>query len=411
MRITCQYSGVTFQCQGFGRLRVTTQHPIMDIPSRTLVSRARDWLKGELDETERRLLFVALLKASDCFEFRVPAIPSKQTIESNMEFLLETVYWVKDIGDFLRLPKYRITEYTSRLKNIGTWLNIWHEAKRNYENKIIDREQRDFLDRKEEAFNRLIRSPLVQFKRYQKQLGRWAVDAAGAPEVKKEAWVELFNLRDNEDIMSIEKHDLQEMVVFLQDNLKIGGLVTTKIFSHMYELLQKRSAGIEGLIGLEDSDTVRERARRQQEFINNPFIILEDEDLEDEDEYEKEVTREKNRRLFGDVFAGKSETTVNAEIEAENKKRIIRLAPKDKPEEREYPDKVSYLKAFAAWRIAHREYEKQQAEILQRQQLLAATKNERDEDNTLELPFSEIDEEESNIIKLTARRAGEAKDE
>lgn len=404
MRITCQYSGVTFQCQGFGRIKVVTHHPIMDLPSRTLVSRAPDWLKGELDETERRLLFVALLKASNCFEFRVPAIPSKQIIESNMEFLLETVHWVQDIGDYLRLPKYRVTEYTRGLKNIGTWLNIWHETKRNYNLRITSYEQREIFDRKEESFNRLIRNQLVQFKRYQKQLGRWAVDASGAPDSKKEHWVEMFNFRDDEDIMNIDKPDLQEMIVFLQDNLKIGGRVTTRVFSHVYELMRKRDGGIEGLIGAEDTETAKERARRQQDLENNPWIIIEDEDLEDEDEYERQAEREKNRRLFGDVFAGKSEAAVTAEIEVENRRRVIRLAPKEKPVEKDYADKVSYLKAFAAWRIAVRETEKQQ-------QLLKAVKEERSEVNTMELPFSEIDEEVSNIITLTARQAKGAKDE
>jgi len=412
MHITCRYSGVNFLCQGFGKLKYTGQHPMMEVPVNRLISRARDWLKGDLDETERRILFVALLKATDCVEFRVPAIPSKQTIEANMELLLETVNWLQVIGNYVHLAKYRVTEHTYRLKNIGTWLDIWQDSKRLWDGKTAEWHQRETLYRREEAFLKLIRSPLIDIRRYQKRLGQLATDAAGVPDDKKEYWVELFNLRDDEEIMNHPKVDFEEMLVWFQDHLKIGSTVTNKIFSIVYDLIKKREGGIEGLIGLEDSDNARMRALKHQDLTHNKYIIFEENDEEnEEDEFEAEVRREKNRRLFGDEFAGLSQQQITERIAAENRKRVMKLAPVKMPVRENYASKLEFLTDLSAWNIAQREYQKQQEEVTKKQEELKRERDALSQENTLDLPFRDIDPEVDNIINLTARRAEGSKDE
>lgn len=414
MRIECRYSGVAFYCQGFNQLKVIGQHPLMEVPVRNLISRARDWRRGNLDDTERRLLFIAMLKATDHVEFRVPAIPTKQTIESNMELLFNTLNWQEGIGDNLRLPKYRVIEDNRRIKNIGQFLANCNDEKRIWDGKTDEWRLVAKLQRREDALLRLLRSPL-KATAYLRKLARWVVDASGAPGYAKEDWVELFSTENDLDIWAIPTVDIEEMLEWMQDHLQYGGIVASHAFRHVYELLEKNKKGIKYSLMDDDSE---EAKHKYLNWDNNPFLILDEEpdlsvDTEDVefDELTEAAEREKNRRHYGDEFRGKSRDQVSAEFEESNKRRIIGLAPIAEPRRENYPTQVAYIKDFAAYRIAVRELKKQQEEDQKKREAILLKQREAGATEKLDLPFSDIDPETDNIINIANARARSSKDE
>lgn len=418
MRIQCRFSGVSFYCQGYNQLKVMGEHPLMQVPVRTLLSRAADWSRDTLDDTERRILFVALLKASELVEFRVPAVPTKQTIETNMELLLKTVSWKEGIGDSLRLPKYRVTENNYRIKNIGTFLRNWDDEKREWDGKTAEWRLREKLQRREDALNRIIRNA-QKAGDYLKKLARWTMDASAAPQYIKDTWVEMFSTEDDVEIWNMPTVDIEELLEHLQGHLTYGSTAANAAFRRVYDLLDKNKKGINFSLMDEDDE---EKKRNYQSYADNPFLIWEEpEFLEGSREGEEredvgrdlldQAERERNRRLFGDEFKGKSSAQVDAEFARSNERRIISLAPIAEPKRENYPGQVPYIKALASYRIAVRELKKQQEEDSKKRE--EALKRQKEEGSTekLDIPFSDIDTETSNIVNILRERARSAKDE
>lgn len=313
MRIWCRYSGVEFSTSDFKNLKATGEHPLILVPTHTLLSKAGEWAAGGLTEKETVALFVALLKSTDLVDFKTTAAPSYETCQKYMEFLLRTIGWKETLSDqiFLKLPRFVINHSTKTLTNVHHWLATWEEIKSNWAQNVSRAyKAKDILDklvRREEALARLIKSHTKKSSDYAWLLAKWAMLAGEVPKGLQEYWTDLFKLKGTA-IYLAKTVDLEELVEHMEENLPHGTIYAYAVMKHLRTLLTKNRAGDFGL-GLDGTDSLGNT-------IENPYSIVE------------ESTETENRRI------------------------LIASAPEKEPKQEEYPDLVSYLRAKAAYILA-----------------------------------------------------------
>lgn len=359
MRIKCRYSSVEFVAAGFNDLKITGEHPLMNVDLITLLARARDWSEGKLDTIERRVLFIALLKSTDLVEFHRAAIPSDTVISKNMEPLIRTMAWKGKLGDLLPLPKYAVTNDTYRLANIHQWIKRCNDAKTEWENKDAIWERREELRLREERLIKLIRTPTKKLSFYQGMLGRWILEASNAPKDVQDYWLQLIRLKDNQDIWAASREGLEALLAHMEMNLPAGSIIADIAFKHVRKLLQVNTGGLEFGLGMDDDNADLDYTSMR----DNPFIIIED-------------------------------------IEEHNILAAASLAPKQEPKEEDFETKGSYLKAVARWRIAQR--------LMTENERLAQKQKELDfEAKIAQDDFFEIDPSTDQEIEALTKNAGE----
>lgn len=311
MRIWCRYSGIEFTTGDFKNIKANGEHPLMLVPTRTLIARAGEWAKGALTEEETIILFVALLKSTDLVEFRTSAAADYATCQKYMEFTLRTIGWKEALGDeILKLPKFIINHSTRDLKNVHHWLATWEDIKEGWRNNY-NRAQRakhilDKLASREEALARLIKSYTKKSSDYAWMLAKWAMEAADVPKQLREYWTDLFKLK-GQAIYLARLVDLEEMVEHMEDNLPHGTIYAHATMKHIRDILTKNRAGDFGL-GISGTDSLGNT-------IQSPFRIIED------------------------------------DIELQNKMRLMQDAPTEEPKRSDYSSLVEYLKAKASWTL------------------------------------------------------------
>lgn len=320
MRVLCKYSGEEFQVEGFShKTLIIAEHPIFQAPTDRLLQRAGDWAQLRLNDMELKLLFLALLHSTGQVRWECAAVPSVQVIHSNMERLLRFLAWKLDIlSPQLKLPQFCINRETRTLAQMPQWLEAWENIRKRWEMAVPLRHLQEKQSTRELALDRLIKSPTKNTEDYAGKLAAWAMDAAAVPEALREYWTELFKLR-RMDVYSARTVDLEELVEHMECNLQSGSIYSYTVLQHCRTLLAKNRAGLSYALGipLDDLD-----AFNPEQIISNPFRIVED------------------------------------EIETENRAVIAATAPLEEPQERNYPNKIAYLRAKAAWTLAQKEQEK-----------------------------------------------------
>ena len=359
MRIKCRYSGVDFVASGFNELYIQGSHPLMNVDLITLLARARDWAEGKLSSTERRVLFIALLKSTELVEFHRSALPPDSVIAKNMETLIRTMGWKGKLGDLLPLPKYAVTNDTYRLVNIHQWLKRCNDAKSEWENKDAVWERREELRIREERLIKLIRTPTKKLSFYQGMLGRWILEASNAPVAMHDYWLQLLRLKEYRDIWAASRVDLEELLEHMEDNLPAGSIIADVAFKHVRKLREINIGGVEFGLGMDDDNADLDFSAMR----NNPFIMIE-------------------------------------EIEEHNMIAAASFASKEEPKVDEFETKGLYLKAVARWRLAQR--------LLSENERLAAKQKELDfEAEVVQDVFSEIDPETSQEIEALLKNVGD----
>lgn len=285
MKLQCPYSSLYYNTGFFADLKSPNlqPHPIFNIPVEVLLNRADRWSLGSLHEHERRLLFIALLKATDSVIFTVPAIPSETTIQRNMEALHKVVLWKAHLGDRIQLPGYHVTRDTYKLTNIGVWIDRWNEERTSWERYgrgPSDWDKMKTLYDKERALERLILSPYYDLARYQKRLGRLAMELSNAPTSKRDTWIDYFNLREDQQIFATPILELKEFLEFLEHHLDAGTLVGNAVFKVLRDIMRKKEGGLEFALDMDledDEDAATSRGftlADYEELKANPYILL-----------------------------------------------------------------------------------------------------------------------------------------
>lgn len=324
MRILCAYSGVDFTCEHFPSALLSREayHPIFNLPQKKLISYLGKWGGGELTPTDCYLLFLATLRSSDLVEFRVPAVRTTRTdsiIAHNMESLMKTVLSLNTVTNpGVIFPHYVISPETKDLDNVQYWIQNWKESYADFkEGKGKDYDDRKLVHR-EAALERLIRSPHRPISSYAHQIADWASIAGDFPTFQTinrltntrqtcgDYWKQIIIYAATEEkLFAINRADLEELLEHCETNISYSGIFGHTLFTVLRKALEKQK----NFLGLGDLDISR-----------STYQIL----------------------------------TSTDSVQDANLRAAINSAPLERPEQKDYPTKFSYLRAKLNYEMAQK---------------------------------------------------------
>lgn len=310
MRVYCQYSGVEFDITGFGGTKLTYVHPIFTAEPKWLLSRMGHWAAQKFTPEESKLLFLALLHATELVEFKATAHPDNNTVQMNMEPLARIMSWMIGINRVhLVMPKFVVQPDNRKLTNVRYWIENWYDARKQFEDGyskyLLGRKLAD----KEQALERLIKNSQRTTEDYAGLLATWALQASSAPKGLYDYWRELFCLKGLK-VYAAKAIDLQELLEHLEEHLEHGSIFAASTLKHVRTLVQKNKAGLNYGLGITDEDL--------EAIEGSPFSIVE------------------------------------GTVEEHNMQVIAASAPEQEPKPLEYGSRIQYLRAKAAWELAQK---------------------------------------------------------
>lgn len=213
------------------------------------------WVANELDETEKHLLFIALLRKLELIEFRSPAVPSLKTMEQNFELLTQLVIWktnalLPNLGT-IKLPRLVIEYPTSHtLDKIRVFLKMLLDAKNGYQSKYLTNyhlRSTAEMRANEERLKRLASSAMKRNGKgqlnYEKALATFALQASGVAEDdhRYSFWIDLFQVKEP-DIYQISPKHFHAMKNFLELELegytREADIRALKVLRHVRDLVE-----------------------------------------------------------------------------------------------------------------------------------------------------------------------------
>lgn len=256
----CSLTGIEFRCEFFGKIKATTEHPIFSLPLTNLLAQAENWAAGKLNDTENKLLFLALLKSTDLVTFsnregdKAARInPSSQIIFQNMERLMSTCTWISPYSNLISFPRFTITKLNSDLDNIRNILDAWANAKNQIRDNYIAELAREQLDNKAVALDRLLQKIYDKPKTYPKILGQWALETANAPLYLRDTWLHMFS-RTNKSLWDTATEDYELLLEFFEtspvfmETVSSGSLKAIATLQHLRYLMKENQEGFLGSI-------------------------------------------------------------------------------------------------------------------------------------------------------------------
>lgn len=207
---------------------VTAMHPIFSASRSQLLALSDKLLEDQLEESEAKLVFLALLNSTEMVEWKAQAKISITDVMMHSEGLLRFVAWFDNTWRVrLRLPKLVINDQTSKLKDIGNWLNTWYESKKDYQDRILSRltleqewEEQEAQQQREAKVLQVINSSAQRKVQHIGVMAAWALKASKAPEALVPYWTELFKSRAPE-IFKLRHGDLEELQDHMEAELDI----------------------------------------------------------------------------------------------------------------------------------------------------------------------------------------------
>lgn len=330
-RVLCSISGIEFKCDHFPAYLTSREyhHPIFAIPASDLLSYADRYLDRKFSPTENYLYYLALFNCTDLIDFRVPAIQTQHTqsiIAQNCEKLLIMVERIHHVGvsqikEKLNLPQFVISPDTKDLSNTKHWIEIWTQNYNDYQNSYKSSSTLEKLNRKEFLLERLIKDKTKEISSYISTLADWAAiagefptwEAGLSPDILRgkrmslsDYWKYIIRACARaESIFEIPDADIQELIEHCEDNIEHGS-----IYAHALMAILREGSG-----------------------------------------------RKRNYLDLGDIDIGSRGTVfkildADSSVEDANKLALIDSAPSSKPIERDYPNKLAFLKARTRWEMA-----------------------------------------------------------
>jgi hypothetical protein len=352
MKVHCQYSGIVYDITGFGSTQLTYVHPIFAAEPRWLLSRMGAWAAQKFTEEESKLLFLALLHSTELIEFRHAAQPENSTVQMNMETLSRFVGWMCGLSrPSMVLPKFVIQRDNRSLNNVRYWIQLWQDARTAFESGYTTQHDARKLRDKEAALERLIRNAGKSVEDYAGLLATWAFQATSVPKALQDYWRSLFCLK-GVAVYNARAADLEEMLDHMEECLEHGSIYSHATLAHLRTLVKKNKAGLNYGLGITDEE----------------FALLEDSPFR----------------------------IVEGSVEEHNRDIVAASAPIEEPNAKDYPSRVAYLRAKAAWQLASRA--RRYAEDFTQQVETIIQKDERNSNLLAEEQEAETDEVSGDLF-------------
>ena len=323
MRALCAISGLDFNTEHFPGFLANREvsHPIFSTPQRKLLAYSGKFYSSELTDTDKYLLFLAVLHSSDLVEWRTSIVRTPFTqgiIARNFESLVRAVSKVNTVSNpAVRFPNFVVTHHTANLSNVHHWIDTWHEAYKEFHSGTLKDYDNRKLGERERVLERLIKNPHKSIKDYANQIADWAIDAGDLRTVCRqlipnpltgkqttcyEYWHSIIVRAARLDrIYAIPKVDIEEIIEYFESKLDVVG----SIFSHqLLKLLRTAEARHKDFLGLDLGEG------------NYSFVDGE------------------------------------TNVAATNMALLVSLAPTEEPQKKDYPGIVEYMRAKNRWRMA-----------------------------------------------------------
>lgn len=330
MLCICPLSGTEFRISD-SFLKISRQeaiHPLFNLSLKTLLAIYPQWLAGRLSEDESKVLFLAFLKHTELVEFRTTANPYPKLVAQNMEAMSKIASWkiALSSAQTINLPHFAITHQDRDLQSLPVWIEAWYKAREDWRDQYKADKFKDKLRHREEILQRLVHSHTRNETSYLRQLGEWAMLATGVP-VDSEyylCWMPLFKLDPAKVPADIEVYNkahtgnITDMLEHFSKELDLtsGSLFAQEVITHVRKLHHCNTGG---------------------------FLHM----------------------LSGDpTFSFTSDP-----IEDLNRKAASAGASLDEPRAVDYPSRLAYLRAKAAWQLSEHgaakvaSWEKKQGEL------------------------------------------------
>lgn len=263
MKLICPISGIEFfSSEHFKDEKLLTDtHPIFHLSYEKLLAKAGKAIhfgKEVYSPEEEKLLFLALLNCTNAVEWNHIADPHISTIKKHFYSLFKTVSWYKSVdGEGLKLPHFRVTEETYTLENIGVFIYTWYEIRQEWMAPSHRKLLQDILEQREYALAKLVHS-VKKTEQYAGRLASWAMDAAEVPKERREEWTALMKLQTDNEILTADKFELEDLMDWMQSHLYseggvghsagIKGDAAGKVLALVDRIMKVREGGRIGLL-------------------------------------------------------------------------------------------------------------------------------------------------------------------
>lgn len=330
MRLTCQYSKITFSTSAMlstgVQAPVQCVHPVFYADLEYLSKLYDAWEEGKMKEVrDQRLLFLALLNATDHIDWYCAADPKAETVLQNMEDLFNHVMWMRDIMlPRLSLPRFAVNHSTCKLGNVKVWMETWTEIRSDFEKGYLSRAEEQRKARRQAALDILSERKIkddtskTRHLAYLRTLADWAAVALKFPEPLASFWKQIIRCQSARAALDFRPVDVEEL---LEHVTEFGDYNST----HYFALLKQVKQVLMDAKGESISDL---------DFS----ALLSDVEIPD---------------------STASRKLPSTSTEATEIARQVQLAPLDKPKESDYANKTQYMIALARFNLAQSHATKQ----------------------------------------------------
>ena len=332
-KILCAISGVEFKVEHFSLYLTGRQcsHPIFALSSKELLKERyiKAWLEGTNSEVENYLYYLALFNSTNLVSFRTPAIRTGDTasiIANNMDALISTLETITDmetelVQAKLDLPRFCVDVGSNELDNSAHWIECWQDNWTDYQNgyKSVNTYQR--LMKQESVLERLIKDHTKSVDQYAVHLSNWA---ALAGDFAQHASYIVLNEYDKREEMASYWKRIIKACAKTEAIFEIPDIDLKDLIEHCEEYIHHGSIYATSLMTL-----LRAGAERKLNFLD-----------------------------LGDVDIGTGGRATfrilapDSSIADANMMAMILTAPLNKPVEKDYPNKLAYIKAKMKWDTA-----------------------------------------------------------
>lgn len=324
-RVTCAISGLRFSTDYFESLSLAHTagfiHPIFAANHKQLHQLYSQHCKGELQQRDSYLLFLAFLHSSDKITWRCPAmleptsLGCRQLVENNIAQLVSVLAKT----DYIQHPSFSQPDFTvtvdnSDLRQIPNYIRAWKENISDFYIGRASDKERDALVKVENKLTYLILSG-EDPEKFSHVIANWANKAGGFPSDKSELWKKTI-----QSCFSITKMFktplplLKEIKEFCECNIEAGSI-------HFHTL----------------SHVLKEGIRRHVDYLGGSSLALGYTLLD--------PTTTSNS--LGNTARREQEIKGEAELQV-----ITASAPSSYPKREDYSSSLAFLKAKLAFRVA-----------------------------------------------------------
>ena len=318
MRLFCQYSKTNFSTSAMLSAGVnepvTCVHPIFYASVEYLDKLYKAWQDGKLqDKKDQRLLFLAMLNATNHIDWYHHADPKPAVVSKHMESMHDHMMWMTDVMlPSLKLPRYAVNEHTAKLENVGTWLECWSNVRDDFDRGYMSRSEQEKAARKKSALDLLATTKNAddgskqRRLAYLRTLADWAALALQFPTDVCEYWKQIIRCQTALTALDFRPVDVEEL---LEHITEYGDYDST----HYFALLKHVKQVLDDAKGTSVSE------------LN-----------------------------FADLIADSPSQfrLPSTATEAVNVANQVALAPTSKPVRTDYPSSVAYNIAVARWNLA-----------------------------------------------------------